>query len=200
MSVAILKADDELGYWEYSVLTEEHGEWNLQFSRGEKAGTPHTERDDLHFLHVSIKREGEDIFSTWGYGETPFLSHHEVNSMIAASALANLARWYSASAEAHEIDETKKRIQQALSLIPGVETADDAVIFVGDMPILPEEARITPSDCRTLGPYGKDTHAVYMELFHHGMVTTTPEWRIGFLHEENPEPHCWGCDHDHEHE
>jgi hypothetical protein len=35
MSVAILKADDEVGYWEYSVLTTD-GEWTLEFARGEE--------------------------------------------------------------------------------------------------------------------------------------------------------------------
>lgn len=199
MSVAVLKADNELGYWEYSVLTED-GEWNLQFSRGEKAGPPHTDRDDLFFLHLTIRREGEDFFSTWEQKTTPFLTHAELNGMIASATVANFARWYTGSALAHEIDYQKKQIFEALQVLGmAIEGLDD-VLFMSDQPMLPPEDRIPAEVCKRVGPYGDATHRMYLDLYDYGMATTTPEWREAVLGDAEPAPHSWGCDHDHEHE
>lgn len=198
MSVAILKADEEMGYWEYSVLTPD-GEWNLEFSRGEVAGpSEHTQRSDLHFLHVSIKREGEKFFSSWDYKETPFLTEHELNPMIAASSIQGLAHWYGASATARNIINMRDRIKEVLGDM--VESVD-FIPLGDDMPDIrdgEDQPWLTDEDCTRIGPYADETYRLYQALFDYGMVITTPEWRLEFLGSENPRLAGWGFRDEHE--
>lgn len=199
MSVVVLKADAELGYWEYSVLTENHGEWNLQFSRTEEADEEHADKPGMYRMHVTIRWEGEEFFNSWKYGDNyPFLTEHELNGISAASAVASLAYWYSVSAEAYDLKRAREQVQKAIGAL-------GEVVYIGpdgtEYDEFPTEYLIPEEDVVRIGPHAKATHDMYMELHHYGMATTTKEWRIAMFGKDEIEPHMWAnqgeCGHEH---
>lgn len=197
MSVAILKADDEVGYWEYSVLTDD-GEWTLEFSRTEEAGEEHSDAPDMYRLHVRVTHEGEEFFNSWNYGDNyPFMTNYNLNGLHAAAAVASLAYWYSVSAQWHDVRRAKQQIVELLG------SAVESVAFLSDTGEELADAEpylLTEEDCLRIGPHDKTTHRLYMELHHYGMATTTPEWRTQIFGQSDLEPSVWGqCNHD-EHE
>lgn len=197
MSVAVLKADNEVGYWEYSVRTEED-EWTIEFSRTEYAtGTEHTDHEDMWRMHMNLKRNGEAFFNSWGYENYPFLTNHELNGLHAAAAVASLAYWYTASAKGWDIKQAREKVQRLIGEIGDVQyLMPDGT----PMPNIDTSYFISEEDCLRLGPHDKTTHALYLELHHYGMATTSPEWRTEMFGKADIEPAWWGRDCDHEHE
>lgn len=202
MSVVVLKSDNELGYWEYSVRPEGGDDWNIEFSRADLAGPEHMDRGDLYNLHVHVTRNGEKFFNSWDYGDDiPFMTEHDMNGIIAAASVASLAFWYSASSKFHEIHDMQAVIKQALG------DKVDAIVVGFDAetnePISPSSEMYDPKyylnkgDVERIGPFADATHALYMELHHYGMATTTSEWRISQFGKDEIEPTMWGS---HEHE
>lgn len=206
MSVTVLKADDEVGYWEYSVLTDEDGEWNLQFSRTVKAGPEHTDHPGMYRMHVNVKHEGEEFFNSWTYGDNyPFLTQYEMNGLIAAAAVATLAFWYTASAKYHNVRDIRDKLRQVMAASEGIQGIEMVAINgeTGEPldlsdPRTQEPYYITEKDVVRMGPYGDALHRAYLELHHYGVATTTKEWRIATFGTDEIETASWGCDHDHE--
>ena len=193
MSVAILKADDELGYWEYSVQTEEYGEWNIQFSRTEEASEEHSELPGMYRMHVNMAWNGEEFFNSWRYGDGyPFLTEHDLNGVIAAAAVASMAYWYTASARYHEMRSARKELQERIGDM-------GELVFVGpDNEVLDEDLSdvvLPEDDCLRIGPHAKATYAVYMELHHYAMATTDKDWLQQRYGKTELEPSHWGCEH-----
>lgn len=206
MSVAVLKADKQLGYWEYSVQTESDGEWSLEFSRTVEAGPELADHPGMYRMHVNIKHDGEEFFNSWTYGDDyPFLTQYELNGVIAAAAVATLAFWYTASAKYHDVREARDKLREVLDGIKDVVGVEMIALdpetntpIPADDPRTEETFYIRSEDCHRMGPYGNATHRVYLELHHYGVATTTKEWRIETFGEDDIEPAHWGCDHDHE--
>jgi hypothetical protein len=213
MSVAVLKADNELGYWEYNVRTEDHGEWNLELTRMDKAPADMTKSPDMYAMHVRVTWQGEEFFSSWPYGEdAPFLTFHDMNGIGAAAAVEVLAHWVTMSMKRADILAAKERLQEMLGGALGDLGLEAVVIGIDKNTgehIAPEDPRVSEQyylrkeDLDRLLPHPKATYAVYMELHHYGMATTTPEWRTEVFGDPNPEPTKWGqcdgeCGHEHE--
>jgi hypothetical protein len=206
VSVAVLKSDDELGYWEYSVKTEDHGEWNIQYSRTEVAGTDHTDTPDMYRMHLNVTWNGEKFLNSWEYGdEYPFLTQYSMNGIIAAAGVATMAFWYGASAKYHNMNQLRQTVAEMLGdKVVGVElaaiNADTGEPISTDDSVYDPRMYLTEEDTIRMGPHAHATYAMYMELHHYGMATTTPEWRTEVFGKADIEPAAWGQECDCEHE
>lgn len=214
MSVAVLKADNDLGYWEYNVRTEDHGEWNFELTRMEKVGPERTKNPDhdMYSMHVRINWNGAEFFTSWPYGENaPFLCTYEMNGIGVAAVMEVLAYWITTSSKRANALHAKERLQELLgdaldgmgmeAMIVGIDPETGETVRADD-PRVNADLYLTPEDLDRLFPYPQATNAVYMELHHYGMATTTPEWRQDMFGTTEPEPTKWGqCDGDcgHEH-
>lgn len=203
MSVAVLKSDNELGYWEYSVRPEGEDDWRIEFSRAFPAESEHMDRQDLYMLHVNVTRNGEKFFNSWDYAtdDIPFMTEHDMNGIIAAASVASLAFWYSASSKFHEIHDMQAVINEALgdeveAIVVGIDAATNEIISPSSEVYNPKYY-LNKGDVERIGPYADATHALYMELHHYGMATTTSEWRVSRFGKDEIEPSMWGS---HEHE
>lgn len=207
MSVALLTADEELGYWEYSVQTEDHGEWNLQFSRTVEAGPEHTDKPDMWRMHTNITWQGETFFSSWSYGEDyPFLTQHDMNGLIAAAAVATLAYWYTASARFRVVEAGKDVVAAILDMVgmsdeiearvAAIDKATGAEVTDDEADLTNEKYYLKSEDLQRMGPHARALHEMYLELHHYGMATTTSEWRMATFDKDEIEPSWWGGETD----
>lgn len=201
MSVKELKADVEVGYWEYEVQTDD-GTWHVECGRGPKIPASEAAIEDTYDkykMHLHLRLDGKELFDSHNYDEESimFLTPYDVNNTYVVSiAIYAMALWFAQSNLNRKFAPILEKIKDLMADTMGdeAELAGVAVASLdwGGAMANPDLPLMSEADCERLQSYGTATNNLHGELYDHGVALMTPEWRLKHFGTDDLPRHGWG--------